>query len=153
MTQKPKNNLQIKIMRRITCFIFLFCGLMVNPQPVVEPDETNDPVITDVPPPSGIPTDPRILMIATTRGSLVPAKIDKDTSVQELHAYHYRRYNADYSCYAMIENDMFIIGGSGVSQKQIAKVRNCNLETQNITVPLVGLFKYRWIINFSRVSF
>ena len=121
-------------MRRITCFIFLFC-----PQ-VVDPEETNDPAIVEVPPPSGVPTDSRILMIATTRGSLVPAKIDEDISVQELHAYHYRRYNADYSCYAMIENDMFIIGGSGVSQKQVAKVRNCNLEIQNITVPLVGLF-------------
>ena len=125
-------------MRRITCFIFLFCSL-VNPQ-VVDPEETNDPAIVEVPPPSGVPTDSRILMIATTRGSLVPAKIDEDISVQELHAYHYRRYNADYSCYAMIENDMFIIGGSGVSQKQVAKVRNCNLEIQNITVPLVGLF-------------
>ena len=126
-------------MRRITCFIFLFCSL-VNPQ-VVDPEETNDPAIVEVPPPSGVLTDSRILMIATTRGSLVPAKIDEDISVQELHAYHYRRYNADYSCYAMIENDMFIIGGSGVSQKQVAKVRNCNLEIQNITVPLVGLFK------------
>ena len=126
-------------MRRITCIIFLFC-LFVNPQ-VVDPDETNDPAIVEVPPPSGVQTDSRILMIATTRGSLVPAKIDEDISVQELHAYHYRRYNADYSCYAMIENDMFIIGGSGVSQKQIAKVQNCNLEIQNITVPLVGLLK------------
>ena len=145
MTQEPQNNLRIKVMRRIT--IFLFC-LLVNPQ-VVDPDETNDPVITDVAPPSGVTSDPRILMIATTRGSLVPAKIDEDISVQELHAYHYRRYNADYSCYAMIENDMFIIGGSGVSQKQVAKVRNCNLEIQNVTVPLVGLFKYRRIIQKS----
>lgn len=139
MTQEPQNNLRNKVMRRITCFSFLFC-LFVNPQ-VVDPDETNDPAIVEVPPPSGVPTDSRILMIATTRGSLVPAKIDEDISVQELHAYHYRRYNADYSCYAMIENDMFIIGGSGVSQKQVAKVRNCNLEIQNMTVPLVGLFK------------
>ena len=139
MTQEPQNNLRNKVMRRITCFSFLFC-LFVNPQ-VVDPDETNDPAIVEVPPPSGVLTDSRILMIATTRGSLVPAKIDEDISVQELHAYHYRRYNADYSCYAMIENDMFIIGGSGVSQKQVAKVRNCNLEIQNITVPLVGLFK------------
>lgn len=139
MTQEPQNNLRNKVMRRITCFSFLFC-LFVNPQ-VVDPDETNDPAIVEVPPPSGVLTDSRILMIATTRGSLVPAKIDEDISVQELHAYHYRRYNADYSCYAMIENDMFIIGGSGVSQKQVAKVRNCNLEIQNMTVPLVGLFK------------
>ena len=115
MTQEPQNNSQIEVMRRITCFIFLFC-LFVNPQ-AVDPDETNDPVITDVAPSSGVLTDPRILMIATTRGSLVPAKIDEDISVQELHAYHYRRYNADYSCYAMIENDMFIIGGSGVGCK------------------------------------
>ena len=138
MTQEPQNNLRNKVMRRITCFSFLFC-LFVNPQ-VVDPDETNDPAIVEVPPPSGVLTDSRILMIATTRGSLVPAKIDEDISVQELHAYHYRRYNADYSCYAMIENEMFVIGGSGVSQKQVAKVRNCNLEIQNITVPLVGLF-------------
>ena len=118
---------------------------------VVDQDETNDPASTDstiqdiendpVVPPSGGPIDPKILMIATTRGSLVPAKIDNEISVQELHAYHYRRYNADYSCYAMIENEMFIIGGSGVSQKQVARVRNCNLEVQNVTVPLVGLFK------------
>ena len=139
MTQEPQNNLRNKVMRRITCFSFLFC-LFVNPQ-VVDPDETNDPAIVEVPPPSGVLTDSRILMIATTRGSLVPAKIDEDISVQELHAYHYRRYNADYSCYAMIENEMFVIGGSGVSQKQVAKVRNCNLEIQNMTVPLVGLFK------------
>ena len=136
-------------MRRKACFIYLFCSL-ANSQ-VVDQDETNDPASTDstiqdiendpVVPPSGGPIDPKILMIATTRGSLVPAKIDNEISVQELHAYHYRRYNADYSCYAMIENEMFIIGGSGVSQKQVARVRNCNLEVQNVTVPLVGLFK------------
>ena len=136
-------------MRRKACYIYLFCSL-VNSQ-VVDQDETNDPASTDstiqdiendsVPPTSSGLIDPKILMIATTRGSLVPAKIDKEISVQELHAYHYRRYNADYSCYAMIENEMFIIGGSGVSQKQIARVRNCNLEVQNITVPLVGLFR------------
>ena len=123
-------------MRKLT-IIYLFF-LWVNSQ-VVDPDETNDPAA----PPSGVLSDPRILMIATTRGSIVPAKIDEEISVQELHAYHYRRYNADYSCHAMIESEMFIIGGSGVSQKQIAKVQNCNLEIQNITVPLVGLFKYK----------
>ena len=136
-------------MRGKACFIYLFCSL-VNSQ-VVDEDETNDPASTDstiqviendpVALSSGGTIDSEILMIATTRGSLVPAKIDKEISVQELHAYHYRRYNADYSCYAMIENEMFIIGGSGVSQKQIARVRNCNLEVQNITVPLVGLFR------------
>ena len=140
---------EILKMRRKACFIYLFCSL-VNSQ-VVDEDETNDPASTDstiqviendpVALSSGGTIDPKILMIATTRGSLVPAKIDKEISVQELHAYHYRRYNADYSCYAMIENEMFIIGGSGVSQKQIARVRNCNLEVQNITVPLVGLFR------------
>ena len=77
-------------MRKIT-IIYLFC-LWVNSQ-VVDPDETNDPAA----PPSGVLSDPRILMIATTRGSIVPAKIDEEISVQELHAYHYRRYNADYS--------------------------------------------------------
>ena len=133
-------------MRSKTCFIYLFFSL-VNSQFAVEPNETNDPAIqvTETGPAEQTTSDPiysKILMIATTRGSIVPAKIDDEMAVQELHAYHYRRYNADYSCYAMIENDMFIIGGSVDSQKQVAKVRNCNLEIQNITVPLVGLFKY-----------